>query len=81
MNDTPPEAARVQIELLRKAGPQRRAAIGSGLTNASKWRARRAIAIARPELSDREQQLFFIKLHYGNDLAQRVREALSRRKR
>ena len=77
MNDTHPEAERVQIELLRKAGPRRRAAIASRLTNQGKWRTRQSIAKAHPDLSDDHRALLLIELMYGEDLAARVRDHFS----
>jgi hypothetical protein len=78
-NDTHPDAERVQIELLRKAGPRRRSIIASRLTNQSRWRARRGILRAHPDLNEADRRLLFIEVHYGRDLADRVRQALSRR--
>jgi len=73
MNDTHPEAERVQIELLRKMSPERRAGLASSMRNRTYWMARRAIAEAHPELSEHEQKLLFIEVHYGADLARRAR--------
>lgn len=75
MNDTHPDAERVQLELLRNAGPRRRAIIASQLSNQSKWRSRQAIARAHPTLSERARALLFIELSYGRELADRVRQA------
>jgi hypothetical protein len=74
MNDTHPEAERVQIGLIRKMSVARRAALASALSNTTYWLARRAIQRAHPELSEAEQKLLFIDVHYGPDLARRVRE-------
>ena len=79
MDDTTAETRRVQIELLRRAGPRRRAAMASGLTNRCLWQARRGIAQAHPELSEVERQLLFLEVHYGRDLARRVRDFLTSR--
>jgi hypothetical protein len=74
MNDTHPDAERVQIALLRQMSMDRRGQIGSMLTNQGRWRTRHAIARAHPSLSPLERELFLIELAYGRDLAQRVRE-------
>ena len=79
ISDTHPDAERVQIELLRKMTPERRAALASELRNRTYWNARRAIAEAHPELSDQDQKLLFIEVHYGADLARRVRAFWERR--
>ena len=73
MNDTHPEAERVQIEIMRKMSVQRRAALASLLRNRTYALARRAIALARPELSPLEQKLLFIEVSYGKELAANVR--------
>lgn len=74
MNDTHPEAERVQIELIRKMTPERRAALASAMRNRTYWMARRAVAEAHPTMSETEQKLLFIELNYGRDLATRVRD-------
>ena len=68
MNDTHSEAERVQIELLRKAGPGRRAAMAIALTDQVVKLSKRAIAQANPNKSLQEQSLLFIAVHYGKDL-------------
>lgn len=73
-NDTTPDADRVQRELLRRAGPARRATMASDLTNQAIERARAGIARAHPELSLLEQRLLFVEVHYGAALATQVRQ-------
>ncbi len=41
--------------------------------------SKRAIARANPDMSPEELKLRFIELHYGRDLAERVREYLRNR--
>ena len=79
VNDTHPDAARVQIQLLRQASPDRRAQLASQLSNQARWRAMQAIARAHPELSELERKLFFVEVHHGRELAQRVRAYLRKR--
>ena len=76
VSDTDEACARIQVALLRDAGPARRALIASDLTNAALARARRGIAIAHAELSDLERKLLFVEVHYGADLAAAVRARL-----
>jgi len=80
VNDTHPEAARMHVELLRQAGRSRRAALASNLTNQAIARARRGIARAHPELSPRERGLLFVEVHYGRELAARMRAWLNDRR-
>jgi hypothetical protein len=73
VNDTPREVQRIHARLLRQAGPFRRAILASALTNSALARARRGIAAAHPEMSELERRLLFVEVHYGRDLARRVR--------
>jgi len=76
LSDTSPEAEKVQIELLRNATNSQRLAMALSMTDLAIRLARRAIARANPGLSQRELDLKFVEIHYGNDLAERVREYL-----
>ena len=78
-NDTSPEADRVQIELLRKAGPEARFRKMASLTHSVVTLSKRAIARQKPNLSVLEQRMAFVKLHYGAELENKVREFLRRR--
>ncbi|MFL5732227.1 MAG: hypothetical protein ACJ78Q_03420 [Chloroflexia bacterium] len=77
--DTHPDAERVQIELLRRMTVAQRAELMRSLTRTTIQLARRAIRQAHPEASEEEVDLIFIEVHYGRDLADRVRAYLSRR--
>ena len=81
LSDTHPDAERVQIRLLREAGPVRRGELASSLTNSCITRAKRAIKLAYPELSPQQQQLMYIEVQYGSDLARRFEAHLERRSR
>jgi hypothetical protein len=72
-------ADRKQIELLRAAGPARRAQLAMSLSSEVIDLARRGIAAAHPHLSPRELDLKFVEIHYGADLAAKVRRDLDRR--
>jgi hypothetical protein len=80
-NDTHPDAARVQLELLRRAGVRGRLALAIGLSQAARDAARRAIAKRHPELSREERDIVFVELHYGRELGDRLRAYLQDRKR
>ncbi|MCH8344621.1 MAG: hypothetical protein IH983_11605 [Planctomycetes bacterium] len=79
MNDTHPDAARVQIQLLREAGPKRRLAMAMDLTRQTWWMAHAALARAHADLSELERKLLFVEVHHGRELAQRVRAYLRKR--
>ena len=73
MNDTHPEAERVQIDLLRKAGPEHRLAMACDLTDFVIKLAKDAITRAHPNATQRERELLFIEVHYGPVVADVVR--------
>lgn len=74
--DTDLESERVQVELLRKATIARRSAIAFSLSETAIELARRAIRLQTPNMSDREVLLRFAAVHYGTDLADRIRRYL-----
>ena len=77
--DTSPAAEAVQLELLRRAGTARRLALTLSLSSSAIRSSRRAIARRHPELDERDLLLRWAELHYGADLAARVRAYLARR--
>lgn len=77
--DTHPEAERVQIELLRKAGPARRLELGLSFSQDALQLARAGIKRVHPSASEEEISLIFIEVTYGKDLANRVRAYLAAR--
>jgi hypothetical protein len=78
--DTNPEAEKVQISLIRQASVAKRASIMRSLSETVITLSRRAIARANPDLSEPEINLKFVSVHYGEDLANRVRESLINKK-
>ena len=76
LSDTSREAETVQIELLRKLTLAERFAKLRALTARTVRLSKRAIARANPDLSPEELKLRFIELHYGKELAERVRAYL-----
>jgi hypothetical protein len=77
--DTTADAERVQVELLRAASVGRRLQIAWSLSAHAIAAARRAIARANPAADSLDQQLRFLAVHYGEDLARAVAEDLARR--
>jgi hypothetical protein len=77
--DTSPEVERVQIELLRKAGPARRLELGLSFSQDASRLTRAGIKRAYPYASEEEISLIFIEVTYGKDLANRVRAYLAAR--
>jgi hypothetical protein len=78
--DTDPEAERVQIDLLRKAGPTRRVQMALTLSAQVIGLARLALRRASPHATDAEIDLEFVARHYGRDLAEDLRRYLQARR-
>jgi hypothetical protein len=78
--DTDPEAERVQLELLRRAGPGRRAGMALALSAQVITLARRALRRLHPDLSAEEADLLFVELNYGRELAADLRRHLAARR-
>ncbi len=77
LSDTSPDAERVQIELIRRAGIAERIARMRSLTAVATKASRQAIAEANPQFSAREVDLMWVELHYGKQLATELREHLT----
>ena len=75
-SDTHPDSERAQIDLLRAAGPSRRAGLAIGLTQTVIDLSRRALRSARPELPEPEIEALWVELHYGRDIAEGLRAHL-----
>jgi hypothetical protein len=78
LTDTHPDAEKVQIELLRKKTPSERFALMRSLTAFVTGLSRRSLIQANPGLSDLDLQFKVLELQYGTELAQRVRDYLSK---
>lgn len=79
--DTDVESEAVQIDLLRKAGAARRARMALSLSATVITLASSAIRRSLPNLSEEEVGLRFVQLHYGGDLASKLRTDLAARRR
>lgn len=76
--DTHPRAEEVQLGLLRAASPARRFRAMKSLTASVVRLAKKGIREANPDLTEQEQRLLFVEIHYGRELANRVRTFLDR---
>ncbi len=74
LSDTHPHAEKVMIELLRKATVSQRVSRAFSMSAMVKDLSMRAVAKANPEYTQQEVKLKWAELHYGKDLADRVRE-------
>lgn len=79
-SDTSPEAERVQIELLRKAGVARRIELTFSLTQGAIELSRQGMRRRYPHASEEELDLLFVELNYGKELANCVRTTLARKR-
>jgi hypothetical protein len=75
------DAHAAQVALLRAAGEARRFELARSLSASTMALARDAIARRHPEWNERDVQLEFVRVHYGADLAARVRAYLAARGR
>ena len=75
-----PRADAIQIELLRRAGPERRVELAFDMSAAVIEWARDAIATSFPHLDDIGRRVKFIEVHHGSELAARVERALRARR-
>jgi hypothetical protein len=74
LTDTSADADAVQIRGLRQFSMRKKLRIVCSLTDTTRRNARRAIAATRPDLSGLEQQLMFVDVHYGADMARLLRQ-------
>lgn len=70
----------MQVELMRRAGSRKRAALALRLSDETVALARRAIARARPDLDETARNVEFVRIHYGAELAARLERWLHARR-
>jgi len=75
--DTDPDAAAIQLEMLRRAGPERRLSLALSLSRSVIELARAGLQGQRPGASPEEIAVRFVELHYGADLAAGLAARLS----
>lgn len=75
--DTHPEIERIQIEMLRKAGPTERVRLARSLSQSVMQMSWNAIRKANPQVSEEEINILFVALNYGEDLAGGLRAYLA----
>ena len=80
LSDTSPEIENVQIALLRKAGVTQMLMRMQSLSQTMANLSRRAIARSHPEFNQQEVDLFFVRLHYGDKLADDLKTYLDQQK-
>jgi len=81
LTDTDPEAADVQLELLRRASPARRLHLALSLSRSVLELSREGLARRMPGATVQEVGVRFVALHYGAALAAELRAHLADRAR
>jgi hypothetical protein len=76
--DTNPEVEKHLIFLLRNSSVAKRISQTQHLTKTMLQLSRRAISRANPKLSAEELDILFVKYHYGDELANKLRVSLGR---
>jgi predicted membrane chloride channel (bestrophin family) len=74
MNDTNPEIEKIQIQMFRNATTLKRFTRARSLTSTVVQLSRQAIRRKHPSFSDQEVKLEFVSLHYGKELAEKVKK-------
>ena len=80
ISDTSEAAARVQLELIRRASPARRLQACFSFSRSMIALSRATLRDRLPELDDLELRLRWLELSYGADLAAAVRAHVSSRR-
>jgi hypothetical protein len=78
LTDTHPEAAQVQLDLIRRASVAKRISMMRSLTATLVSLSRRGIAEANPGMSEQDVNLHWAEINYGKELADEVRDYLIR---
>ena len=77
--DTHPKVEQIQIDLIRQTSVAQRISKMRSLTSSLMRLSKRAIRRANPGLSKEELDVLFVKYHYSEDLAVRLRKYLHQR--
>jgi hypothetical protein len=73
LSDTDPDSARVQTDLLRAAGTERRLSLALELSRTVIELSRQALRSAHPDLPEPEIEALWVEIHYGRELAEGLR--------
>ncbi len=77
-NDTHPDAERVLISLFRNASPAKKLSHVRSLSRTMIQLSKRALIRANKNLDEQEVNLLFVSLHYGKNIADRLRKYLEK---
>jgi hypothetical protein len=76
LNDTNKNAEKIQLDLIRRASVTQRIHAMSSLSETTRSLSRRAILRANPDFSQQDIDIAFVDLHYGHELAERLKKYL-----
>jgi len=76
LKDTAPEAEKVQIELLPKAGMAKRSNMTLSLSQTVIELSRRALKRANPGLNEFELKILFLSNCWGRELSEKVKKVM-----
>jgi hypothetical protein len=80
IDDTDPVTAEVQLDLLRRAGCERRSSLAMSLSRTVIELSRRELAARMPGATQEELNLRWVEEQYGAELAARLRAFLAARR-
>lgn len=75
-SDTDQKFEKLQLDLMRRASTAKKISCMRSLSSAVRELSYRAVKRAHPELSERELDVFFVSIHYGKNLADRLKAYL-----
>ncbi len=75
ISDTNQESEKVQIACIQNMSVAKRLANMKSLTELTMRLSRRAILRRNPDFTKRDVDLTFVALHYGDDLAERLKQS------
>lgn len=78
MNDTNKNAQEIQIKLLQQATVAKRLKLLGSLSSTTIRLSKRAISRNHNQLSKRDLDIQFVRLHYGDELADRLKKYLGK---
>jgi hypothetical protein len=79
LTDTNPEAEKILIEIRRNMSVSKKLMQVFSFSSEIIKLSKRAISRANPHLTEDEKKILFIRLHYGDDLADKFQSFLAQR--
>ena len=74
LSDTDTKIEKIQISLIRESKISKRISLLNSLSQTVINLSRKAIERANPGISEKELNYKFVKYHYGDDIAKRLKE-------